>query len=29
MTKMLYKAGFKARAFDNWNDAERFARGID
>ncbi|MFC4725113.1 hypothetical protein AB6B38_08215 [Glycocaulis abyssi] len=29
MTKMLHKAGFKARAFDNWDDAERFARGID
>lgn len=28
MTKMLHKAGFKARAFDNWDDAERFARGI-
>lgn len=29
MTKMLFKAGFKARAFDNWADAERFARGLD
>ena len=29
MTKMLYQAGFKARAFDNWDDAERFARGTD
>lgn len=29
MTKMLYKAGFKARAFDNWAEAERFARGTD
>ncbi|AZU04829.1 hypothetical protein X907_2314 [Glycocaulis alkaliphilus] len=29
MTKILHKAGFKARAFGNWADAERFARGID
>ncbi|MGP1276441.1 MAG: hypothetical protein ACQRW7_13590 [Caulobacterales bacterium] len=29
MTKMLHKAGFKARAFDNWDAAERFARGAD
>ncbi len=27
MTKMLHNAGFKARAFDNWDDAESFARG--
>lgn len=27
MTKLLHKAGFRARAFDNWDDAETFARG--
>lgn len=26
MTKLLHKAGFAARAFNNWDDAEAFAR---